>query len=106
AAWLEWALMLQAQQDKLFGDPIEGAWFSTTGRDDSVLLRLKEDYDGAEPAASSVGAANLLTLSHLVFDGETRGSESHTRDFSEDIERTLRYFAARIAQSGRVSLMM
>jgi uncharacterized protein YyaL (SSP411 family) len=69
-------------------------------------LRLKEDYDGAEPAASSVGAANLLTLSHLVFDGETRGSESHTRDFSEDIERTLRYFAARIAQSGRVVPMM
>ena len=30
-----------------------------------MLLRLKEDYDGAEPAASSVGVLNLLTLAHL-----------------------------------------
>ena len=34
----------------------------------SVLLRLKEDYDGAEPAASSVSVLNLLTLSHLTAD--------------------------------------
>ena len=32
------------------------------GTDPSVLLRLKEDYDGAEPAASSVRVLNLLTL--------------------------------------------
>ena len=47
------------------GIPIEGGWFSTTGKDASVLLRLKEDYDGAEPAASSIGVLNLLTLAHL-----------------------------------------
>ena len=33
-----------------------------------MLLRLKEDYDGAEPAASSVAALNLLTLAHLTGD--------------------------------------
>ncbi len=31
-------------------------------------MRLKEDYDGAEPAASSVAALNLLALSHLTGD--------------------------------------
>ena len=56
---------------------MDGGWFSTTGRDPSVLLRLKEDYDGAEPAASSVSVLNLLTLSHLVEDdGDRRSSRS------------------------------
>ena len=43
ARWLEWALMLQRRQDELFADPVEGGWFSTTGRDPSVLLRQKEE---------------------------------------------------------------
>ena len=95
ADWLEWAITLQARQDELFWDPIDGGWFSTTGKDESVLLRLKEDYDGAEPAASSVSVMNLLTLSHLGV-----GS------FSEQIDRTLGAFASRLTQSGRVAPMM
>ena len=96
AIWLEWALTLQGRQDELFMDPVDGGWFSTTGRDASVLLRLKEDYDGAEPAASSVSVLNLLTLSHLTND-ET---------FQQSIDRTLGMFAPRISQSGRTVPMM
>ena len=59
---------LQHRQDELFWDEADGGWFSTTGTDPSVLLRMKEDYDGAEPTASSVSVLNLLTLSHLVED--------------------------------------
>ena len=33
-----------------------------------MLLRMKEDYDGAEPAAASVSVRNLLALGHLVND--------------------------------------
>ena len=33
---------------------------------------MKEDYDGAEPSASAVGAWNLLTLAHLTGDGLAR----------------------------------
>jgi len=66
--WLEWARTLQAGQDRRFWDRDEGGWFSTTGQDPSVLLRLKEDYDGAEPAASSVSVLNVLTLVHLMPD--------------------------------------
>ena len=33
--------------------------------DASILLRQKEDYDGAEPAASSIAAANLFQLAAL-----------------------------------------
>jgi uncharacterized protein YyaL (SSP411 family) len=96
AIWLEWALTLQRRQDELFIDAGNGGWFSTTGRDASVLLRLKEDYDGAEPAASSVSVLNLLTLSHLTSDAM----------FEQAIERTLGMFAPRIAQSGRTVPMM
>jgi uncharacterized protein YyaL (SSP411 family) len=92
--WLEWAMTLQTRQDELFWDANDGGWFSTTGKDESVLLRLKEDYDGAEPAASSVSVMNLLTLSHLV------------ESFSEKIEPTLGIFSSRVSQSGRVVPML
>jgi uncharacterized protein YyaL (SSP411 family) len=72
AGWLEWARALQAIQDERFWDEAEGGWFSTTGSDPTVLLRLKEDYDGAEPAASSVATLNALTLTHLTGDEPAR----------------------------------
>ena len=65
-AWLSWARQLQDRQDELFWDAEHGGWFSTTGADPSVLLRMKEDYDGAEPSPTSVSALNLLTLAHLT----------------------------------------
>jgi uncharacterized protein YyaL (SSP411 family) len=89
--WLEWAIALQRRQDELFWDEQGGGWFSTTGQDPSVLLRMKEDYDGAEPTASSVAVLNLLTLSHLVADSA----------WDDRIERTLRLFATRLEQMGR-----
>ena len=46
--------------------PPPGGYFSTSGTDPSVRLRLKDDYDGAEPAASSVAASNLLRLAALL----------------------------------------
>ncbi len=75
--WLEWATTLQRRQDELFCDAIDGGWFSTTGKDESVLLRLKEDYDGAEPAASSVSVMNLLVLSHLGVGGFSEKIDAH-----------------------------
>ncbi len=65
-AWLRHALKLQQAMDALFWDARSGGWFSTTGRDPSILLRSKEDYDGAEPAAGSVATANLIRLADLL----------------------------------------
>ena len=95
-AWLEWALALQQTQDARFWDEEGGGWFSTTGADPTVLLRLKEDYDGAEPAASSVSVLNLLLLSHLTADAA----------MAAKIERTLSLFAGRAMQMGRAVPMM
>jgi uncharacterized protein YyaL (SSP411 family) len=94
--WLEWAIALQHTQDELFWDDAAGGWFSTTGRDPSVLLRMKEDYDGAEPTASSVSVLNLLVLSHLVADPQ----------WDDRIDRTLRLFGTRLEQMGRGVPMM
>jgi uncharacterized protein YyaL (SSP411 family) len=94
--WLEWAETLQHRQNALFWDEGDGGWFSTTGLDKNVLLRMKEDYDGAEPTASSVSVLNLLTLTHLV--------QSET--WTNQIVRTLRHFGTRIEQIGRAVPMM
>lgn len=64
-AHLQWAEQLQGKQDELFADPA-GGYFGTSARDPSVLLRLKEDNDNAEPAASSVAAVNLVRLAALT----------------------------------------
>jgi uncharacterized protein YyaL (SSP411 family) len=66
--WLDRARELSAIQTELFFDERDAGWFSTTGTDASVLLRLKEDYDGAEPGAASVTARNLLVLGDLLGD--------------------------------------
>jgi len=68
AQWLRWALGLQTRQDELFLDGERGGWFSTTGDDPSVLVRAREQYDGAEPSATSVSALNTLALSNLTGD--------------------------------------
>jgi hypothetical protein len=92
AEWLEWAIALQRRQDELFWDEQDAGWFSTTGRDPSVLLRLKEDYDGAEPSASSVAALNGLMLAHLT--GES--------SYREKTGRTLARYGPRVGSAARV----
>ncbi len=94
--WLSWAVELQARQDALFWDAADGGWFNTTGEDRSVLLRTKEEYDGAEPAASSVVVLNLLALSHLT----------SAADYEPKIAQTLRLFGPRITEAGRVVPLM
>ena len=93
--WLSWARELQARQDELFWDE-SGGWFSTTGSDPSVLVRMKEDYDGAEPSPTSVAAMNLLTLAHLT------GERAYTDRASEAIAS----FGGRLEQQGRAVPLM
>jgi uncharacterized protein len=66
--WLKFAVQLQETQDRLFFDEKNGGYFSTSGKDENVFLRMKDDNDGAEPAASSVAALNLLRLSQFCDD--------------------------------------
>jgi uncharacterized protein YyaL (SSP411 family) len=72
ASYLLWAIQLQERQDDLFLDREEGGYFAAAAGDASVLLRLKEDHDGAEPSASSVSALNLARLAALTGRDELR----------------------------------
>ena len=64
--WLRLAEQLQATQDRLFlGRQATAATSPSTGDDPSILLRMKEDNDNAEPAPSSIAALNLLRLAQI-----------------------------------------
>ncbi len=80
---LQWALELQARMDALFWDKEHGGYFSVSGQDPTILLRMKEDYDGAEPSPNSVAAMNLLRLAQIADSKELR----------EKAEKTLSAFA-------------
>ena len=64
-SWLRWARRLQDTLDLHFWDQLRGGYFSTSDRDPAILLRMKEDYDGAEPAPTSVAVLNLWRFGHL-----------------------------------------
>lgn len=84
--WLAWAMELQKTQDALFWDSVQGAYFDTTGKDTAILLRMKEDYDGAEPAPNSVAALNLLRLAQLL----------DSKDWQAKAQQTLGAFAGQL----------
>ncbi len=77
AGWLKWAVELQSRQDALFADEA-GGYFSAAGGDPNILLRMKEDYDGAEPSPNSVAALNLLRLAQIVDRPEYRDRATKT----------------------------
>jgi uncharacterized protein YyaL (SSP411 family) len=60
--------------DELFWDTASGGYFNSRAADPTVIVRLKDDYDGAEPAPNSVAATNLIRLDWLIGDGAESGS--------------------------------
>ncbi len=78
AEWLRWAAELQEQMDPLFRDAADGGYFGSAAGDPTILVRLKERYDGAEPAAGSVAALNLLRLAALLGREDWRLQEEET----------------------------
>ena len=93
--WLKFAIQLQETQDRLFFDEKNGGYFSTSGKDQSVFLRMKDDNDGAEPAASSVAALNLLRLAQFRDDREM---EDRAKKTIYAFTPTLSHFASAMPQ--------
>lgn len=60
---MRWARDLQDTQDRLFWDDDLGGYFYSQANAPNVIIRLKDDHDGAEPCGNSVAAKNLLILS-------------------------------------------
>ncbi len=94
-AWLKFAIQLQETQDRLFFDEKSGGYFSTSGKDTSVVLRMKDDNDSAEPAASSVAALNLLRLAQFRGDKQF---EDRGRKTLDAFAPTVTHFASAMPQ--------
>ena len=65
---LELALVLIYETANRFADPSGGGFFSSAAGDASAILRMKDDYDGAEPSGNSVALMNLLRSAQLTKD--------------------------------------
>ena len=81
--WLLKAAELADTMLAQFHDPKDGGFFQTDGRDASVIVRAKEDYDGAEPSGNSMAALLLLRLAQ--FTDRTR--------YRDAAEKTLQLFS-------------
>ena len=80
------AVRLAERAMALFEDAQNGGFFSTAAGEDDLVLRLKDDYDGAEPSGNSVMALLLLRLARMT----------DRADFRKSAERTLQAFASRM----------
>ena len=78
---------------ELFEDRENGGFFSTAAGDQDLILRLKDDYDGAEPSGNSAMAMALARLARMT-DRE---------DFFKSAERTMEAFGGRL-RSGAAGL--
>jgi uncharacterized protein YyaL (SSP411 family) len=88
----DWAVRLAERAIELFADSENGGFFSTAeaSRVQGALLRLKDDYDGAEPSGNSGMAMLLLRLARMTDRDDFRGAA----------EQTLRAFASRMQEAG------
>lgn len=87
--WLDLAYSLTEAQKILFKDDQQGGFFETTGQDKTVIMRMKADYDGAEPAGNSVAALNLARLGSVLGD----------KALLEQAEKTINAFDGQLRQS-------
>lgn len=85
--WLNWAFELQATQDRLLYDPQDGGYFEESGTDKSVLYRLKELHDAAEPSGNNMSAMNLIRLCEY----DLNLSEEYQQRFTKLVELNSRY---------------
>lgn len=65
-ARLEAAVSLAEKQIELFEDREAGGFFASSHGDASRLMRVKDDYDGAEPSGNSISLLNLLRLHRMT----------------------------------------
>ena len=86
----QFAVRLAERAMELFEDRDDGGFFSTADGAENLVLRLKDDYDGAEPSGNSMMTMALLRLARMT-DRE---------DFRAAAARTLEAFSVRMTAGG------
>ena len=87
---LTWATQLAERAVALFQDTEGGGFFSSPANQGDLVLRLKDDYDGAEPSGNSVMVLALLRLARIT--GKS--------DFRAAADRALEAFSGRMLAGG------
>jgi hypothetical protein len=85
---LDFALALAETMLTRFHDAKEGGFYDSAADAPDLILRVKEDYDGAEPSGNSMAVLGLLRLAAIT----------ERKEFREAAERTLRLFAPRLQE--------
>ncbi|MBI4324845.1 MAG: thioredoxin domain-containing protein [Chloroflexi bacterium] len=83
---LEFALALAESMMARFYDAEKGGFWQSAAQAPDLILRVKEDYDGAEPSGNSVAILALLKLSAIT----------DRADLKKAAEQSLRLFAERL----------
>jgi uncharacterized protein YyaL (SSP411 family) len=83
---LDFAIELAEATIAKFYDPANGGFWQSPADTTDLILRVKDDYDGAEPSGNSVATLALLKLAGIT-DRE---------DFRQPAEATLQLFAHRL----------
>ncbi|XP_004932487.1 spermatogenesis-associated protein 20 isoform X1 [Bombyx mori] len=94
--WLNWARELQDKQNEMFWDSEGGGYFTCSTEDKTIVLRLKEDQDGAEPSGNSVSCHNLLRFAAYADKSDPQNSGEKEREMAKKI---LVAFAKRLNDS-------
>jgi uncharacterized protein len=64
--YLSHAIALTDKQRELLEDSASGGFYASAQADAARLMRLKDDYDGAEPSGNSVALMNLVRLHRIT----------------------------------------
>ncbi len=83
---LDFAVSLARAMIARFYDAANGGFWQSPAGATGLILRVKDDYDGAEPSGNSVATLALLKLAAIT------GRE----DFRQPAEATLQFFAHRL----------
>ena len=86
---LQFAIDLAEAMMERFYDKEHGGFWQSAGGDPELILRIKEDYDGAEPSGNSVATLAILKLAAITDRGDLqRAGEKSIQLFAERLERT------------------
>jgi hypothetical protein len=75
---LDFACELAAAMIAKFHDPENGGFWQTPADTSDLILRVKDDYDGAEPSGNSVATLALLKLASITGRDEFRAPAEST----------------------------
>ncbi|WP_294346619.1 thioredoxin domain-containing protein [Prosthecochloris sp.] len=89
--YLKQTVTLMEKQIELFFDDVSGGFFNAASDDPTIPIRMKEDYDGAEPSPNSVTVRSLYRLADML----------DRDDFRVIADNTVAYFSTTLKENCR-----